>query len=84
MKQSESIRDWAMSRAEMERELARLVRSPKLRAPYLRLDDNRLTAAIDRLQETERLVNRIGHVAAVNREAKTITSTKSKSLLWRY
>ncbi|MFZ1681422.1 MAG: hypothetical protein WAT70_10420 [Rhizobiaceae bacterium] len=64
-----------MTRIEMETELERLMRSPGSRAFYLRLDDDRLAAAIARMQETEELVKRIGHVAAVNREAKTVPAT---------
>ncbi len=60
-----------MTREEMEAELRRLVPSPTLNAPYLRLDNDRLAAAIGRRTEVERLVARIGHVAAVNRDATT-------------
>lgn len=61
-----------MTRIELETELERLMHSPSSRAFYLRLDDDRLAAAISRMQETEKLVARIGHVAAANRQAKTV------------
>lgn len=61
-----------MTRPELERELERLVPSARLRAYYLPLGDERFAAAIARFRETEKLIERIGRVAAVNREAKTI------------